>query len=276
MAHPRSLPVHTARRRAGLAALALVVALAVGGCASVNHLRDAQDAFNAAAAADNDQRLTPAADDAVTALSSARSGYASALLSLEKLETGGAGSLRRDGLWGTALTLRALCQWRLGQYAEAMATAAEAQRATPGPIDPRDRAVLAALPGLIKTDQAYARIMAAPAGADATRLADIRELLVGTRGAIADLQAARAMTDANHPVQVYLVQAQLAAYRNYLVARDRFMVPRVPLTTEPERAEANAQLTELDRLVRLADSGSAATDLVNYWVRVCGLKPPGA
>lgn len=275
MAHPRTLPARTARRRAGLAALVLVVALAVGGCASVNHLRDAQDAFNSAAAADNDQRLTAAPDDAVTALSSARSGYASALLSLDKLETGDADSLRRDGLWGTALTLRALCQWRLGQYSEAMATAAEAQRATPEQIYPRDRAVLAALPGLIKTDQAYARIMAGPAGADATRLADIRELLVGPRGAIADLQAARAMTDANHPVQVYLVQAQLAAYRNYLVARDRFMVPRVPLTTEPERAEANAQLTELDRLVRLADSGSAATDLVNYWVRVCGLKPPG-
>jgi hypothetical protein len=64
-----------------------------------------------------------------TWLTSVRSGYASALLSLGKLEPKDQQSLQQDSLWSTALSLRALCQWRLGQYDQALNSANQAQTA---------------------------------------------------------------------------------------------------------------------------------------------------
>ena len=193
------------------ATLALLVVLAVG-CASVNHLREAQDSFNQAADAENALRFDAKAADAVASLGAVRSGYASALLSLDKLETSkDQTQLRNDGLWGTALTLKAMTQWRLGQFDKAIATAELAKQSASDQIYPRDRAVTTALPGLVKTDQAYNKILL-----PTTPLADVEALLIGGNGAVANLQSARDQAEKDHPVQIYLLQSQLAAYRNCL------------------------------------------------------------
>ena len=125
-------------------AIGLVVVLAAG-CASANRLREAQDSFNQAAAAENAMRFDAKPSEAVAGLSAVRSGYASALLSLEKLEDTDQRRLRDDGLWGTALTLRALTQWRLGFFDKALASAQEAQSSAGDQMYPRDRAVVAGL-----------------------------------------------------------------------------------------------------------------------------------
>ena len=246
------------------AALLCVVAT---GCASVNRLREAQDSFNQAAAAENAARVDAKASDTAASLTSVRSGYASALLSLSKLEPKDQQSLQQDGLWSTALSLRALCQWRLGQYDQALNSANAAHNAATNQVYPRDQALLAALPGLIKTDQAYFKTMTNGP------FADIQELLTGDRGAVADLQNARAMVDKDHPVQVYLVQAQLAAYRNFQVAQDRLNHSTVD-PGHPARANAITQLNELDRLLKLQESATGAPALVTYWQKLCGLPPP--
>src|SRR4051812_28872527 len=107
------------RRTLACCCLALLLALA-SGCASVNRLREAHDAFNQAAAVENAQRFDSNPASATASLSAVRTGYASALLSLDKMESADERSLRQDGLWGTALTLKALCQWRLGQFQQAL------------------------------------------------------------------------------------------------------------------------------------------------------------
>lgn len=246
-----------------------IVSLFVEGCASVNHLREAQDSFNQAAAAENAARFNERPADATASLASAPAGYASALLSLDKLEPKDQQSLQRDGLWGTALTLKALCQWRLGKYADALNTAAQSQIEATNQIYPRDRALLAALPGLIKTDQAYAKVFSHDAS-----LADVEALLVGPRGAVADIQQARALVDTNHPVQVYLIQAQLAAYRNFTVAMDRLNNHAVVPAGSPARADATSQLSDLNRLLKVLEPGTPGRELVLYWARLCGLAPP--
>jgi len=68
---------------------------------------------------------------------------------------------------------------------------------------------------LIKTDQAYQKIM------ERRPLPEIEQLLVSGNGAVADVQAARELVDRDHPVQIFLLQAQLAAYRNFTVAEFR-------------------------------------------------------
>jgi hypothetical protein len=249
--------------------IAVLVALAAG-CADVNRLREAQDSFNQAAASENALRFDTKSADATASLASARSGYASALLSLEKLENSkGRTQLRNDGLWGTALTLKALTQWRLGQFDRAVATAELARQSAGDQMYPRDLAVITALPGLVKTDQAYDKIQRTNAP-----LSDVEELLIGDRGAVANLQSARAQVDKDHPVQVYLVQAQLAAYRNFQVALDRLKNHAIVPADHPARANANAQLKELNRLLKLQGAGDPGQRLVEYWVELCALDRP--
>ena len=248
--------------------LALVAVLAAG-CVSVNRLREAQDAFNQAATAENAVQFENDPANTAANLASVRAGYASALLSLGKLEPKDERTLQQDGLWGTALTLKSLCQWRLGQYSQALASAVEAQGNATNQVYPRDRALLVALPGLIKTDQAYTKIFSnAP-------LAEVEELLTGPNGAIANIQNARANTDKDHPVQIYLIQAQLAAYRNFTVALDRLNNHTTVPPGHPARADAIAQLAELNRLLGTQTGGGPAAQqpVVNRWARLCGLPP---
>jgi hypothetical protein len=171
-------------------------------------------------------------------------------------------------LWGTTLTLKALCQWRLGQYSQALQTAKDARTTAADQVLPRDRAILAALPGLIKTDQAYGQILGAVPGDHADLLNDVTKLL---NGAIGDIQDARNLVDPDHPVQVYLIQAQLAAYRNFVVANDRLRDPPKTLTTEPERQFANANLKELERVLKKVGPEAAAEEVANKWMEICAL-----
>src|SRR5258707_1246385 len=135
---------HHQYRRAAIAFFWITIITFLNtGCVNINRLREAQDAFNQSAAAENSVRLEANPADTAATLTSVRAGYASALLSLSKLEPKDQHSLQQDGLWGTALTLKALCQWRLGQYSQAMATAAEAQNNATNQLYPRDRAMLA-------------------------------------------------------------------------------------------------------------------------------------
>ena len=166
---------------------------------------------------------------------------------------------------GDALTLQALCEWRLGQFSNALSTARSAQSSAPEQLFPRDRAISQALPGLIKSDQAYQKIL------ERKPLTDIEQLLVGGTGAVADVQAARELVDRDHPVQVYLLQAQLAAYRNFTVAEFRLNNNAPVPMDHPARVKANAQLKELDRLCKAA---GLRPDLVNYWQKLCALDFP--
>jgi hypothetical protein len=250
--------------------IAALITLAAG-CADVNRLREAQDSFNQAAATENALRFdTKVTDASTTGLGSVRSGYASALLSLEKLENSkDQTQLRNDGLWGSALTLKALTQWRLGQFDKAIATAELARQNAGDQMYPRDLAMITALPGLVKTDQAYDKILRTN-----TPLSDITDLLVGDHGAVADIQNARGRIDRDHPVQVYLLQAQLAAYRNFQVALDRRQNHATVSTNNPAFADANAQLKELNRLLKIQNAGTSGQDLVDYWRQLCGLDRP--
>jgi hypothetical protein len=267
--HPASR-THLASRIAVVFAALLLAVWAVG-CASINYLREAQDAFNQAAAAESTLRFESTspvdgnASATAAAWSSARNGYTSALLSLEKLDAEDQRRLRADGLWGTALTLKALSQWRLGLFDKALVTADEARTTASDQVYPRDQALLLALPGLIKTDQAYDKILRQ------RPLAEVEALLIGSNGAVANLEAARASVDRDHPVNLYLLQSQLAAYRNFMVAKDRLDNHATVPPTDPARAQANAALKELNRLLKSQNAGPDGQKLVDYWARLCGL-----
>jgi hypothetical protein len=144
--------------------------------------------------------------------------------------------------------------------------------------------MLQALRGLVKNDQAYRKIVAAKVAAkgidDAAQrqaelkrqLQGVRDLLAGKQGAIADLFHAQQAADRGDPVQLYLLQAQLAAYRNYMQFVQAETEAPVP-AGDPERKRADAALQSLSNLLgetRPEQKGA----LVGYWVKLCGLAPP--
>jgi hypothetical protein len=267
------------RRRYAALALVVLAALAVG-CASVNHLREAQEAFNEAVTLETTLRFDAALAEGPTQAQLAQNttvqnGYASALLSLDRLESRDVDRLKRDGLWGNVLALKALAQWRLGLTDDAQSTARELQQTGAGPVHPRDRALLLALPGLIRTDEAFAALQRVPAEPSPTqRAATLRnvQLLVADAGEAID--RGRGAVDPAHPVHVYLIQARLAALRNLQVAHERLGDGDARALPPERRAEVQHQLKELKcHTERLG----ATPDIVTYWAGRFTLAPaPGA
>ena len=274
----RDVRIEPGRRYAALA-LVVLAALAVG-CASVNHLREAQEAFNEAVTLETTLRFDAALAEGPTQAQLAQNttvqnGYASALLSLDRLESRDVDRLKRDGLWGNVLALKALAQWRLGLTDDAQSTARELQQTGAGPVHPRDRALLLALPGLIRTDEAFAALQRVPAEPSPTqRAATLRnvQLLVADAGEAID--RGRGAVDPAHPVHVYLIQARLAALRNLQVAHERLGDGDARALPPERRAEVQRQLKELKCH---AERLGATPELVTYWAGRFTLAPaPGA
>jgi len=260
----------------------LVLAVGLVSCRHVNHLRDAQVSFSQAAelenttrlSADNaflSQQLSQAPDQALADLVLVRSGYAAALHSLRQAD---AKRLSKDRLLGVALTLQSLTEWRLGQHEEALATQERAEREAVDQLMPRDAAMLAALPGLVKTDLAYAEIlqMGDDAAENEALLTErLGPRLVGPAGAVADLDLARSKVAANHPLQLYLIQCQLAAFRNYQVAWQKAVQENPPLN-DPAFQAAQRHLAELKALGNTTDLTAVTEPLLEFWARF-GIRP---
>jgi hypothetical protein len=268
-------------RRQWAAALAIVVlAVAGAGCASVNRLREAQESFNQAAAEETRLRFDASLQEGLTQgqlvqNTTIQNGYASALLSLDQLDARDVDRLRRDRLWGNVLALKALAQWKLGLVDRARDTAREVQQAGADQVHPRDRALLLALPGLIKIDEAFAALQRLPAEPNAEqRAATLRnvQLLITDAGDAID--RGRAAADPAHAVHVYLIQARLAALRNLQSAHER-------LGEGDARTLPRAQRVEVQRLLKelkcQTDRLEGKPDVTIYWANKFTLTPePGS
>jgi len=221
-------------------AIAILAFGVLSACADVNRLREAQEAFSRAAEIENRQRLADRAVsggfDEAAETTSARAAYGAALLELEAIDSGGKASLEADQLWGTALALRALCEWRLGLHDRAVASAAEAAK-TGDALGTRDRAMMAALPGLVMADQLFAKTERKRRGQAAGDWEAAQAL--GTKS-IEILEAVRKDVDAEHPLRGYLAQAQLAAWRNLRQANGAWNNGKDFLIDHPLRIQAKA------------------------------------
>lgn len=259
---------HPKRATRCAARLVLLVAVLAGCAAST--LRDAQRAFNEGARLEAEARgfegapppIEPtrpasaaAAFRGVVAQPAARGAYERALAALEELDSDEEAELRRDGLWANVLALQALSLWRLARWDEAVAAARLAsEEAEAGS---RDAALMKALPGLVKNDQAHHRIRAGSADE-----ASVRELLAGPRhGALGDIQRARQL-QAGPGVQLYLIQAELSVLKNLKDLDSRETFSRI--------GQVTALRAELCDLAGGTDEGRLA---VERWMRAFGATP---
>ena len=140
-----------------------VIVLLLSGCAHLVHLDKAQRAFNEGAQMENASRLGFADLDAEEQLNSFSETklspefyYSLANAELDKaLKT--ESKLEGDGVLASTLTLKSLCAWKLGEYGEAsrFAESALAEMNKKNLNYPRDKALMAAMKGLIANDTVY-------------------------------------------------------------------------------------------------------------------------
>jgi len=211
--------------------LALVAAFALEACGSARHIREAQDHFNKASAAENSMRASelgfPAGSRSVPAQSSPRDQYLLALEAASAVISQSKSDLRREKLLGHAYMLQAITLWRLAYYESAnyrfvrrgqcaathprltamsgvMDTIrTDLQRKDPIVLGTRDRVMFVALPGLRDHDKGlFAPDYAGAARCFASAYA-VLEQAVGLRSAI------RGPLQDDHPVRLYIRLAQL-------------------------------------------------------------------
>ena len=263
----------------------------LSGCvniSSVNHLHQAQQAFNNAASIENKSRFNysdPVSqdnDNPIVDLNIARSGYVAALEILRQMPDEERNMLIKDRLWGVKLTLEGLTLWRLGKYEEAFKIIQLADENS-DQIYSRDAALLTALPGLIKIDLAYQKILEAKEADDEEKknvLNNVTQRLVemdNTKpkiewSAVQTLREARAKVNKEHLVNSYLIQSQLSAYRNYKVAYTLISTHN-SVPDNQYKLEAMYNLNELKVLLskhRIIDKNIGK--LVGYWGKLCNIE----
>ncbi|UZR94645.1 hypothetical protein [Chondrinema litorale] len=196
--------------------------LSVSSCAPyLNDYSSAQESFNEAARMDNELKLKKNIEnfaDLISPESQVRIKYLTALEDIDNVIKSGEAKLEADGLLASAYTIKALCEWKVEKYKQSEATArkgleALAKAKSAGQdVPPRDSAILMAIPGLIKADQA-AKLVKAP-----TEERNYQAIEVKVNSGINDLDAALKSLPKGHPVKKYLLSSKLAILESWLVA----------------------------------------------------------
>ncbi len=231
--------------------ISAAVLLLFSSCAQLNHLNQAQEAFNQGAELENRQLfpvttsegranldISKAIEQEMTNLSPTfyyAQSYAAIQKALEKEK-----ALQEDNLLGNALALKALCEWKLKRYGQARLSAEAARNAfRQGAIpSPRDQAVMIALEGFIENDLAFNEMGALQKKIDdriesgsalSTQAAPLfdefqrsyRQNIHDPLGeariekAVQIIEKARKEINPNHPVQTYLLMSQLVCMKNW-------------------------------------------------------------
>ncbi len=196
----------------------LLLIFVLSGCVShIQTLRDAQDEFNRAASLENALKVDPNQGDVVT-LVNINASYRLSLKILSDLISEKRADLEKDNLIGVAYTLKALTEWRLGEYQAALGTIRIVKEYPDNTLLPRDKAMVEALRGLIKNDQAYIRMAARDYPYE-----DIKTLLKDSLG---DVDKGLGIPGAGENLRLYLLMAKLAVLKNWLDLKGDRGIPK--------------------------------------------------
>jgi hypothetical protein len=137
---------------------ALIFTILLMGCAQHAHqVRDAQDIFSHGAGLDLARKFNMDVPGVNNPVQESHRYYALADGTINEAIRDGAADLRRDSLYGTALTIKALSLWRLGDTASSKKVADEVialagQNSDTDKVWPRDLGICKSLPVLFKID----------------------------------------------------------------------------------------------------------------------------
>jgi hypothetical protein len=179
-------------------------------------------------------------------------------------------SLRNEGLLGNDLVIRALAEWRLGRLDDALVSIKEARATGQEAVSARDRALAAALDGVVQLDKAI-NLMENDGS-----FREVFEVIAGPGGAWDMLGQARVEASRTDGIFVELLKTRLAAYKVLKTARSRDAAGSdsgVPYE-KWSRMQAHAQV-ELNEFAKLSSEDRAAhAEEVRAWQLMCDLSPP--
>jgi hypothetical protein len=186
------------------------------GCAQHAHqVRDAQDIFSQGAELDLARKFNLDVPGVSDPMQESHRYYALAVGTVNEAIRGGAADLRQDGLYGTALTIKALSLWRLGDTVSSKAVADEVialagQNSDTDKVWPRDLGICKSLPVLFKIDALgdQAKDFAAQNPND-RREETIEEIMANAEQIQTDLdQIVAEPILKGHPFQFFLAEAR--------------------------------------------------------------------
>jgi len=227
----------TAAGRSRFLPVALLAVALLGGCVShIDALREAERGFRRAAEMENRERYgdarTPGAIESYTAA------YRISAKSLEKLIADQAKPLADDNLLCTTYTLHALALWRLADREAAIRQSKAALAgACAAPETPRDKALLVALPGLARIDEASDLLAKSPGTAPPEeRIKRFGRIKAEVTEAMQFLADAERELPPDHPLRRYLALSRMGAIRIWEVAVTKLLFGTD--LREPERKAA--------------------------------------
>jgi len=240
----------------------------VGCVENAKTVREAQAAFSRAATIENRSLL--GAEQAVQGSTEAATDYRMAATTMQKLIADKSDDLKKDNLLCTAMIIAALSWWRLGDNDAALKVVNESANCSEAPTGTqpgRDLALFQALPGLIRIDQANKKISAS-SGND-LQFNDVMRLLEDANNI---LQTTRSEVGTGHPLQLYLIQSQLAIVRNWQFAiyKKNFRMNQLLCETGHARQQCVKLVAEL-ACSSLGVAGQPSIEqLLTYWEYVAG------
>jgi hypothetical protein len=264
-------------RKLPLFALGILLAATLSACGETPGLRQARVAFNDAASADNAARfaayMAPGSKGAATVTVSA--GYAETIDLIKKLDQK---KLQDDKLLGVALTMKAMAQWKLKSWDDAMASAQTLNGMDDSQVFPRDRAIAKAMPALIRIDQAHDAIFdpkARKLTPDSERVAYRDEQIRQLDDARMKLDDVLASTTQDDPVTLYLLASELAAFRNKQDAASLLHPDKGPRggLSQPEILLVQCRGGQLVAGVKRDAGEPASKDVAQFWKQVLGPAP---
>lgn len=204
----------------------------ITSCSGVSHvklLREIQDEFNSVTFVENQLIIDPNSSDA-TILGG--QSYGSILVDVTKLINEKSEELRTDDLLGSAYTLKALTEWRLGDYKAAVNTSNKVINEKIK-LFPRDHALIIALRGLIKNDQAFDHMMKKD-----YEYKDLKRLLIES---VENINEGEQVVPSSNNVVIYLYIAKLAVLKNWL---NLYSTPTDYAISQPEDFDVGREQDE--------------------------------
>jgi|GEM_PF-1072307 len=209
--------MHKYRFKIKMIAFITIVSLMTVGCAQqAKQVRDAQDSFSQGAALDLARKFniedTPGVSDPTQ---DSHRYYTLALGTVNEAIRDGAKDLKKDGIYGVALTIKALALWRLGDTTSSKKVADDVvllagKNEPQNKVWPRDLGICKSLPVLFKIDALADQAKAFAAQSPRDRTTDTIDMILANAKQTED-DLAKLAGDAvlkGHPFQFYLAGAR--------------------------------------------------------------------
>ena len=228
--------------------VALACTIGTSGCVShIDTLREAERTFSRAADMENRERFGD--EQAGSSVDSYTSSYRIVVATLQKLITEKSQDLGADRLLCTAHTLRVLALWRLGERDNAVRGARDGLDGACAPTGnqpppPRDRAMLVALPGLVRIDEASGLLAKRPAAKapPEERERAYRRIAEETTQAIGFIDDAERDLTPDHPLRGYLAVSRMGGVRIRQIAATNLLFGTQGLAAEENAIIGQAQM----------------------------------